>query len=129
MMLNYRTLAFVMDVPMGQAKEVVKQILNQDKVTTQDTVPESAIVGRFGTTRSVDPRYDGQDKFLFYLEQRRASYRSYLNEKSCIKSIRFTGKFQVFYQLLTEEEIQFCHNVLKEKNKFIYGTKKNAAGS
>jgi len=57
------------------------------------------------------------------------NYRNYLNEKSCIKNMRFTGKFQIFYNMLTEDEINFCHNVLKEKNKFIYGTKKNAAGS
>ena len=120
MTLNYQTLAFVMDIPTKEAKEQLKTIMNQDNVTTKDLIMASEMVGKFGLIRSMDPRYDGTDKFNFYLDQRRKSYRNYLNEKSCIKNTGFTGKFKIFYQLLTQEELNFCHKVLEEKHTFLY---------
>ena len=129
MRLNYQTLAFVMDIPAAEAKEMFKHLLNQDTITTKDTILDSEFKGMFGKIRSVDARYDGSDKFLFYLQQRKESYRKYLNEKSCIKNKKFTGKFKFFYDVLTNEQIEFCHDVLSQKHKFIYGSKRNAANS
>ena len=101
MTLNYQTIAFVMDIPTRQAKEFLSQIMNKDKLTTKDTISHEDLVGKFGTLRSVDNRYDGRDKFLFYLQQRKESYRNYLNEKQLIKKKKFTGKYEIFYNLLT----------------------------
>lgn len=123
MTLNYQTLAFVMDIPTKEANELLKIMMNQDKVTTKDLIMHSELIGKFGTVRSVDPRYDGMDKFNFYLDQRRKSYRNYLNEKSCIKHKSFTGKFKIFYQLLTQEELNFSHKVFEEKHNFLYKKK------
>ena len=129
MNINYRTLSFVMDIPVKDSKEIIKELVGSDKVTISDSVEHDKLIGRFGPIRSVDKRYDGTDKFLFYLNQRKDSYRNYLNEKSCIKNMRFTGKFALFYQMLTQEQIDFCHDVLSQKHKFIYGSEKNAANS
>ena len=123
MILDYQTVAFIMDIPIKHSKEVFKQILGQENVTVRDKVNENMLVGRFGKIKSMDPRYDGTDKFNFYLDQRRQSYRNYLNEKSCVKNAKFTGKFKLFYQILTQEEIDFCNKVLEEKNRYIYKKK------
>lgn len=125
MTLNYQTVAFVMDIPTKQAKEMLSQIMNKDKITTKDRILHTDLIGKFGTIRSVDTRYDGQDKFMFYLQQRKESYRKYLNESQLIKKQIFTGKYEIFYDLLTQEQIDFCHNVLKQKYKFLYGKKKD----
>jgi len=123
MTLNYQTLAFVMDMPVKTTKEMLKTILGQDNITTKDQVSSEKLIGLFGTVRSMDSRYDGTDKFNFYLDQRRKSYRNYLNDKSCIKSCGFTGKFKIFYELLTQEELDFCHKVFEEKHTFLYKKK------
>lgn len=124
MTLNYQTIAFVMDIPTKQAKEMLSQIMNKDNLTTKDQIIHHELVGKFGTIRSVDSRYDGQDKFTFYLQQRKESYRNYLNEKQLIKKKKFTGKYEIFYNLLTKEQIDFCHSVLEQKHNFLYGKKK-----
>ena len=123
MTLNYQTIAFVMDIPTKQAKEMLSQIMNKDKLTAKDQIIHHELVGKFGTIRSVDSRYDGQDKFMFYLQQRKESFRKYLNESQLIKKKRFTGKYEIFYNLLTQEQIDFCHSVLEQTHKFLYGNK------
>lgn len=123
MTLNYQTIAFVMDIPTKQAKEILSQIMNKDNLTTKDYVSQELLIGSFGSIRSVDTRYDGQDKFMFYLQQRKDSFRKYLNESQLIKKKKFTGKYEIFYKLLTKEQIDFCHSVLEQKHNFLYGNK------
>jgi len=112
-----------MDIPTKQAKEMLSQIMNKDNLTTKDQIIHHELVGKFGTIRSVYSRYDGQDKFMFYLQQRKESFRKYLSESQLIKKKRFTGKYEIFYNLLTQEQIDFCHSVLEQKHKFLYGNK------
>jgi len=123
--INYSELAFIMKISATQSKEFFKKELGLDKITLKDTITSYKLHGKFGELRSVDPRYDGTDKYDFYLEQCAKSYRAYLNEKDFVKKKVFGGGKTIFYKLLNKESLDFIEESVYQKHLAIYGKNKH----
>lgn len=113
--LNYLELAFIMKIKDIEAKKMFSQIMNQDKITAKDFLESETFVNAFGTVVSVDYRYDGMSKFLFYLDQCKKSYKRFLNDTSFVKKGMFTSGKKVFYKILSEENLKHCEASFIEK--------------
>jgi hypothetical protein len=123
--INYSELAFIMKISVAQSKELFKQELGADKVTLKDTITSYKFHGKFGEIKSVDPRYDGADKYDFYLDQCAKSFRTYLNEKEFIKKKSFTGGKTIFYKILSKELLFIIQENMLHKHLIIYGKNKH----
>lgn len=124
MTLNYREVAFVLNRPSSDIKSKFQEILSINKVSIKDEISVDKLSLQFGKIKSVDQRYDGLPLFPFYLKECNKSFRNYLNDKSCIKSRKFTGGRSIFYKVLTPEEVEFCNNNLAYKYREVYGKSK-----
>lgn len=123
--MNYQELAFVMSIPSATAKKMYQDRLGNEKIKLSDTIPSNEFRGSFGKLLSIDKRYDGQDKFIFYLSQVSSSWRNFLNEKQSIKSKKLSGGKSIFYKVLPEEDLEFIKVNLEKKHLFIYGKKRH----
>lgn len=124
MEFNYREVAFILNEPEAKIKNVYKDILKTDKVSLDMFLDNDTLNQHLGIIRSVDDRYDGMFKFDFYLWQTKKSFRKYLNDKRSIKNKRLSGKLDVFYRILTEEDIKVIDENLEYKHNYLYAKKK-----
>jgi hypothetical protein len=124
MEFNYREVAFILNEPEAKIKNVYKDILKTDKVSLDMFLDNDTLNQHLGIIRSVDDRYDGMFKFDFYLWQTKKSFRKYLNDKRSIKNKRLSGKLDVFYRILTEEDIKAIDENLEYKHNYLYAKKK-----
>jgi hypothetical protein len=124
MEFNYREVAFILNEPEAKIKNVYKDILKTDKVSLDMFLNNDTLNQHLGIIRSVDDRYDGMFKFDFYLWQTKKSFRKYLNDKRSIKNKRLSGKLDVFYRILTEEDIKAIDENLEYKHNYLYAKKK-----
>jgi len=104
--LNYSELAFIMKIKPAESKFLFEQILQKDKAVLKDTVIATEFIGRFEKVTSCDLRYDGLDKFEFYLDQCKKSFKGFINEKTVVKKKKFNGGKTVFYKILTPEQFE-----------------------
>jgi hypothetical protein len=123
--INYAELAFILKIPVAQSKDFFKKELAMDTITLKDTITSSKLHGKFGEIKSVDERYDGADKYDFYLDQCAKSYRNYVNEKEFVKNQKFGGGKSIFYKILTKEQLDAIQKSVAEKYLFIYGKNKH----
>lgn len=123
--MNFQELAFIMSIPSTKAKKIYQEKLGNDKIKVSDTIPSNEFIGYFGKLLSVDNRYDGQDKFSFYLDQVSKSWRNFLNDRQCVKSKKLSGGKSIFYKVLPDETIEFIKDNLEKKHLFIYGKKRH----
>jgi len=121
--INYQELSFIMKIASKEAKIIFQDVSGMATVKTSDNIDINSFINKVGVVRSVDQRLDGKCKFIFMLDQCKKSYRNYLNEKSFIKRMKFTGGAAVFYKILNKEEIEFIEKNLKYKNTQIYNFK------
>jgi hypothetical protein len=119
--INYKELSFIMNIPQTQAKAVFCKILGLDKVKIDLLINSSDFRGVFGQVRSVDYRYDNKDKFEFYLDQCKLSYKKYLNDKQFIKTLVLPSKLSIFSKILDKEELKFMSDVVEYKHKYLFG--------
>ena len=121
--LNYLELAFIMTIPTGEARNIFQSVLQSDKITKNDLAKVSVLYGKFKNITSLDARYDGQNSLLFYLTHKKASYKNYINDKSCIKQKKLTGGKSIFYKILDQQDLDFLEQNLKYKWDFLYKKK------
>jgi hypothetical protein len=124
MEFNYREVSFIMNEPEVKIKNMYKDILKTDKVSLDMFINNDVLNQNLGIIRSVDERYDGMFKFDFYLWQTRKSFKKYLNDKRSIKNKRLSGKLDVFYRILSEDEIKVINENLEYKHNYLYAKKK-----
>jgi hypothetical protein len=119
--LNHSELAFIMDIPVKEAKDIFSEILGKDKTTVKDQIKVEDLIGSFKKVRSIDKRYDGQNELMFNLEQKKQLYKKFINDKSVIKQKKLTGGKSIFYKILSEKDIEFIKENLKYKWNYLYG--------
>lgn len=124
MEFNYREVAFILGEQEAKIKNVFKNIFKTDKVSLDMLLNNDILNQNLGIIRSVDERYDGMFKFDFYLWQTKRSFRKYLNDKRSIKNKKLSGKLDVFYRILSEEEIKVINENLEYKHNYLYSKKK-----
>ena len=120
---SYRDVSFIINKKELLVKNDFKDILKTDKVDINMLVDLDVLNSFYGNIRSVDARYDGLPKFSFMLDQVSKSFRNYLNDRSSIKKGEFTGKLSLFYDIISEEDVRFCNEVLSYKKNYLYGKK------
>jgi hypothetical protein len=123
--INYAELAFILKTPTVVTKSFFKNELAIDKVTLKDFIMSDSLHGKFGVIKSVDQRYEGADKFEFYLNQCKMSYRNFVNEKEFVKAKQFKGGKSIFYKILTNQELEQIQKSVDEKHLIVYGKNKH----
>lgn len=121
--LNYQEYSFIMDIPLKQAKDLFLTILEQEKVKVTDLILASDLMKYTDATRSNDPRYDGKNKLLFYLDKKSENYKKYLHVKSFIKKKKFTGGKSIFYKICSPEQLEHAKQSFQASWDFLYKKK------
>ncbi len=89
--LTYPELSFITDIDNAEAKEIFLEELKSEKVTTKQVITVGRLTQYFDKVKSVDARYDGQNKLIFSLDHKAGNYKKYLSDKPSIKNKAFTA--------------------------------------
>lgn len=121
LMLDYREVAYLMDITVKESKHWFQEALIIDKVKLDDLLSVEDLRSCFGVTRSYDPRYDKVSKITFYLEQKALNYKKHLSDESNIKKAKFTGSHSIFYKILSEDQVKHATEQLEYKHRYKFG--------
>jgi len=117
--LNFQELAFIMEIPVAEARVLFEKIIGE-KPKVVNYLSVSALKDNFGTTRSLNQRYDGVNQLVFNLRYKAKNYLKYVNDKSIIKKKGFTGGKKIFYKIMSDEQKKHFERVINYKYKYLY---------
>lgn len=118
--LNYQELAYIMDLKTVEAKDLFLKILNQEKVKTKETISVSVLKDHFENIKSLDARYDGQNKLIFNLNHKSRNYKKFLSVKGMVKVKKFTAGKTVFYKICSKEQLAHAKEAFTFNNKVMF---------
>jgi len=121
--LNYRELAFIMNLDAKDMKSIYIDVLKEDKVSLKDEILVSDLIASFGVVKSNDSRYDGYNELLFALEHKSRNYKKYLAVKGNVKNKKFTGGKTIFYKICTEEQLNHAKECFEYYYKIMFKNK------
>lgn len=113
--INYLELSYIAEIDSQKAKDIFQQILAVDKVKRNELLKVSDLKKCFGTIRSLDTRYDGENKLLFYLNHKSENYKKFLSHLPTIKKRNLLGGKSILLKIMNEKQLSHFKEVINKK--------------
>ena len=117
--INYLELSYIAEIEGQKAKEIFQQILDVDKVKRNELLKVSVLVSCFGNIRSLDPRYDGENKLIFFLNHKSENYKKFLSHIPTIKKRTLLGGKSILLKIMNEKQLKHFHDVINKKHNLL----------
>lgn len=117
--LNYLELSYIAEIDTLYSKDIFQKHLNQEKVRKNEYVKVSELMKYFKNIVSVDSRYDGQNRLLFFLQHKSENYKKFLSHKPTIKKKTLLGGKSVLLKIMNENQLNHFITVINYKHSLL----------
>ncbi|RRJ91551.1 hypothetical protein EG240_05970 [Paenimyroides tangerinum] len=113
--LNYLELSYISEIDSVKAKEIFQDELKSEKIKRNEYIKVGLLVKYFGKIKSLDKRYDGQNKLLFFLMHKSEGYKKFLSHLPTIRKKTLVGGKSVLLKIMSEKQLEHFNKVIKMK--------------
>ena len=113
--LNYLELAYIQDISIDESKEIFEKLSGRKSVREWTLVKVEVLKQAFGSIKSLDKRYDGENQLVFNLLHKSEQYKKHLCDEVFIISGKFKGGKSVLLKIMNNEQLRHLYSVRKEK--------------
>lgn len=113
--LNYLELSYIAEIDSQKAKEIFQKELKIDKIKRSEVLKVSTLKKHFDAIRSLDSRYDGENKLIFYLNHKSENYKKFLSHIPTIKKRTLLGGKSILLKIMNEKQLNHFREVINKK--------------
>lgn len=111
--LNRQELKFITDLKPNTLNKEVDEIWDAEGKKKKDQLPLITLDKYYDKVKSIDPRYDGMGYVTFCCQQKRESFRNYLNDTAACTAGKFKGGKGIFYKICSDDQVAFIQERLQ----------------
>ena len=113
--LNYLELSYIAEIDSQKAKEIFQKELKIDKIKRSEVLNVTTLKKHFDNIRSLDPRYDGENKLIFYLNHKSENYKKFLSHMPTIRKRTLLGGKSILLKIMNEKQLSHFKEVINLK--------------
>lgn len=113
--LNYLELSYITEIESSKAKEIFQDELKSEKIKRNEYLKVEKLLKYFDKIKSLDKRYDGENKLLFFLMHKSEGYKKFLSHLPTIRKRTLIGGKSVLLKIMDEKQLEHFDKVIKIK--------------
>ncbi len=114
--LNYLELSYIAEIDSFSAKTIFQDELKSEKIKRSDMLSVEILQKYFGQIKSLDKRYDGENKLLFYLKHKSENYKKFLSHVPTIKKKTLIGGKRILLKIMSKSQLDHFKKVIEQKH-------------